>query len=112
MKKTEIPIFIATTGHRDLLSPELVKRDLHMFFSELQAAMPNSTFVLMSGLAAGADQLFVECGKTVLKEKAEIFAVLPFERNEYRKDFADDSLIKYDQFLAEAFQERYHGRSN
>ena len=102
MKNAEIPIIIAASGHRDLKNPDAVKQQLREFFAQLKHNLPDTTFCLMSGLAAGADQLFVAAGKEVLANNAEIIAVLPFVSDEYRKDFLGKDLEFYDTALNNA----------
>ena len=102
MNATELPVLIGVTGHRDLLEPELVQKQLKLFFDKLSSALPDTRFCLFSGFAAGADQLFVECGKQVLGDRAEIFAVLPFARQEYQKDFSAQELPKFQRLLDDA----------
>ena len=102
MKNAEIPIIIAASGHRDLKNPDAVKQQLREFFAQLKHNLPDTTFCLMSGLAAGADQLFVAAGKEVLANNAEIIAVLPFVSDEYRKDFSGKDLEFYDTALNNA----------
>lgn len=101
MKPTELPLLIGVTGHRDLAEPEKVRQQLKCFFRKLASAMPNTRFCLCSGLAIGADQLFVKCGKEILGDRAETFAVLPFPRDMYRKDFerVPEDLQAYDELL-------------
>ena len=99
MNSTEIPVLVGVTGHRDLLEPEKVGKLLETFFSKLSSALPDTRFCLVSGMAAGADQIFVECGKRVLGDRAEVLAVLPFSRQEYQKDFSAQELPKFQRLL-------------
>lgn len=102
MNSTEIPVLVGVTGHRDLLEPEKVGELLETFFSKLSSALPDTRFCLVSGMAAGADQIFVECGKRVLGDRAEVLAVLPFSRQEYQKDFSAEELPAYQRLLDSA----------
>jgi len=99
MNSTELPVLIGVTGHRDLLDPQQVRKQLIAFFQQIGDAMPNTKFCLVSGLAVGADQLFIACGKKVLGERAETFAVLPFAREEYEKDFSEPELADFRRLL-------------
>ena len=99
MNSTEIPVLVGVTGHRDLQDPEEVREQLEHFFDKLSSAMPDTRFCLVSGLAAGADQIFTECGKRVLGDRAEVMAVLPFALQEYRKDFSEQELPAFQRLL-------------
>ena len=99
LNTTELPVLIGVTGHRNLLDPEAVTSLLELFFTQLAASMPDTRFCLVSGLAAGADQLFIECGKRVLASRAETFAVLPFPREVYQKDFSERELPAFRRLL-------------
>ena len=111
MNSTELPVLIGVTGHRDLLAPQRVRKQLIAFFRQLGDAMPNTKFCLVSGFAAGADQLFIACGKKVLGERVETFAVLPFAREEYEKDFSEGELADFRRLLDAAdFVQELPGR--
>ena len=99
MDSTELPVLIGVTGHRDLRDPEKVSGQLECFFRRIGDAMPETRFCLVSGLAAGADRLFIECGKRVLGDRVETFAVLPFAREEYQKDFSESELPAFRRLL-------------
>lgn len=96
---------VAVTGHRpDRFPPEAVpavRRRLEEAFRAIAeavreaAARPDSGFadeapdlVLLSGLAAGADQLAAQAALAVPGWR--LHAVLPFAREEYERDFASD----------------------
>ena len=102
MNSTEIPVLVGVTGHRDLKDPKKVRGLLDKFFSKLSSALPDTRFCLVSGMAAGADQIFVESGKEILGDRAEIFAVLPFSRQEYQKDFSEKELPAFQRLLTSA----------
>lgn len=102
MNSTEIPVLIGVTGHRDLQDPQEVREQLELFFVKLSSAMPDTRFCLVSGLAVGADQIFTECGKRVLGDRAEVMAVLPFSRQEYQNDFSAQELPDFQRLLETA----------
>ncbi|MCX6927567.1 MAG: hypothetical protein NT154_30820, partial [Verrucomicrobia bacterium] len=55
-----------------------------------------SNLRLVSALAAGADQWVAQ---EALRQGFELQAILPFDRDEYRKDFAGSEVGAYDELL-------------
>ena len=57
-----IPFVLAATGHRDLRPRDIdaLRNEIRGIFSLTRKRMPNTPFVLMSGLAEGTDQLVAE----------------------------------------------------
>lgn len=85
-----LPLVIAVTGHRDLVPDELpgLRAALDQFFTRMRAEHPHRHLRLLSGLAAGADQIAAE---VALSHNIALFAVLPMSRESYAADFADES---------------------
>lgn len=91
--KTEgkIPIVIGITGHRNLPEKEIpglrdvVREELR----RIRKSYPSSPLLLLSSLAAGADQLCAEVG---LEEGFELSVPLPMPLEEYEKDFRGNDL--------------------
>ncbi|KAA9129793.1 hypothetical protein F3N42_14160 [Marinihelvus fidelis] len=79
---------IGVTGHRDLLvaEEENMRASLKSWIQSLSQSFPDIELELLSGLATGADQLAAE---VALELGIELVAVLPFERDEYLRDFSD-----------------------
>lgn len=90
-----IPVLIGVTGHRDLhaLAINDVKKILDNFFYRIKQDFPNTRFIVVSGLAEGADQIVAS---TALSAGLELWAMLPTSINEYEKDFLDSENL--DQF--------------
>jgi len=89
---------VAVTGHRDLVEEELprIRATVRGFLELMVAEYPDLQVELLSGLAEGADQLVA---REALALGLPVIAVLPFPREEYRRDFADggealDDLLK------------------
>lgn len=79
---------VAVTGHRDLVEQELprIRAAVRRFLELMVAEYPDLQLEVLSGLAEGADQLVA---REALELGLPVIAVLPFPREEYRRDFAD-----------------------
>ncbi len=79
-----IPVVIGATGHRDI--PQEAMPALHALvhkeLSSLKAQYPHSPFVMLSALAAGADQL---CAQEALALGFELVGPRPLPGGAYRK---------------------------
>lgn len=97
-----LPLVIGVTGHRKIDSAdsrlvETVRGEL----LRLQKLYPHSPFVMVSGLAEGADRLVARLAKETLA--AKLIGILPFPEAEYRKDFkAAESQKEFSDFLQQA----------
>jgi hypothetical protein len=81
-----IPVVIGVTGHRNIDDDEATLRALVITeLKSLQAAYPNSPFVILSSLAEGADRLVT--GLTMSEIGADLVAVLPMPVDDYLEDF-------------------------
>jgi hypothetical protein len=82
----KIPFFIGVTGHRNIHTQAVdeVQKNVEKFFNRLKSDFPNSRFIVLSGLAEGADQLV---GVSALNADFELWAILPTSISEYEKDF-------------------------
>ena len=100
-KHDTIPIVVGVTGHRDLrpedrnVLSDAVKQEL----TALQKKCPHSEIVLMSSLAAGADQLCAEAARDC---SVPLIAVLPMEQPEYEQDFSGEELVAFRSILSAA----------
>ncbi|MBR0040868.1 MAG: hypothetical protein IJP64_05765 [Oscillospiraceae bacterium] len=96
-----IPVVVGVSGHRELHEgdrPALyaaVKKEL----TALAARCPHTPFVLLSSLAAGADQL---CADVAEELGWPLLAALPMEREEYEKGFAPGELAGFARHCARA----------
>ncbi len=81
---------VAVTGHRPNRLPRSERprllTQLDAVMMELETANPSRRFVLVSGLAEGADRLAAEAA---LARRWGLIAMLPFSRSRYLEDFPD-----------------------
>lgn len=100
--KLKIPLIVGVSGHIDITTPESVLQDaLTEFWTQLhQTIGPETPIVLLSSIARGADHLMVKYRPA----DVNYCAVLPFDSNEYAKDFTGQALDDYRADLAGAFK--------
>ena len=87
-------ITIGFSGHRNLINPEEVAKDIAYslkYFREI-----DKDLLAISALASGADTLFAEEAK---KLSIPLKIILPFELEEYEKDFEERDLQKFQNIL-------------
>ncbi len=90
---TRIPVFIGVTGHRDIRTTgdDLVKmkKAIKSAINEITRGCSYTDFIVLTSLAAGADQVAAEAVVEMASEKGRrpgslrFAAVLPMEQNEY-----------------------------
>lgn len=85
-------IKIGITGHRDLADEAFVQEAIANVISHILIQNKAESFEAVSGLAYGADTLFVRIAKE--KFNAKINIMLPFSLSEYEKDFDSAERIK------------------
>jgi hypothetical protein len=78
-------VAIGVTGHRQFVDTSSIRMDIDRALIEACERFGATSIVLYSALAEGADRLVAE--RALLHDAARLVAVLPFERNEYMKDF-------------------------
>jgi hypothetical protein len=94
MRSALLPLVLGVTGHRDLCPEQIpeLRRQVQQMLRLIQQQWTQSQegagapIILLSELAAGADQLVAE---VALENGLEVIAVLPMPLEEYEKDFAD-----------------------
>ncbi|MDO4851098.1 MAG: hypothetical protein Q4A93_04485 [Actinomycetota bacterium] len=96
-----IPIVIGATGHRDLRDEDVPQlRDaVRGELAKLQATYSHSPFTMLNSLAAGADML---CAQEALALGMRLVCPLPFEADEYRRDFDGADLEEFESLLRQA----------
>lgn len=101
--KLLIPIIIGVTGHRDLREKDILElRELvHVELLKLKTNYSHSPLVMLNSLAAGADLL---CAEEALKLNITLKCPLPMKLDEYRHDFNNDTLVRFDTIIAIAEQ--------
>ena len=101
-----VPLIVAVTGHRDLVSDEVpgIRERVSTFLTDLRNEYPDRGVSIMSALAEGADQLVAE---EALRLGIPIIVPLPMPRNIYVNDFESvGSREKFD-FLCSRAAEVY-----
>lgn len=103
MPAFQLPFTIGVTGHRQI-APECiaaVEAAVISLLDGLRAGAPHAPFLLLTGLAEGADRLVARIA--VERFGAELVAVLPRPAADYRRDFATaESKAEFDRLLASA----------
>ena len=98
-----MPIVIGVTGHRDLRPQDVphLETRVRAIFAEFRRTYPNTPLLVVSALAAGADQLVA---RVALAPPYEIPVIvpMPFEQAEYELDFAADEREVFRDLLARA----------
>ena len=98
-----IPIVIAVAGHRFLdpdqaAQAEKITRDI---MQDLLTSHPHSEFIMLNGLAMGADLLLARIA--VELPRVRLIVPLPMPLDEYRKDFSDArQLEEFEKLLQSA----------
>jgi len=97
-----VPLVVAVTGHRDLLSAEIpaIRKRVKELFTTLRNDYPDRRLQVMSALAEGADQLVAE---VALEEGICLVVPLPMQRSVYRDDFGSaESKSRFDALCVQA----------
>lgn len=103
-----IPITVGVVGHLDVVTTNEQKLQIENLFSDLAAEYPNSPIYLFSSIAEGADRyvarIFLELKKNheELCDRFELIVPMPFEKEEYKNDFSEESDKEFDDLLAQA----------
>ncbi len=106
-------ISFGVTGHRSLPdSNQIAERIREIFQGRFRECFDQQTsslllqvratpiaFTVVTALATGADQLVA---RIAMEHQARIDAVLPFAKDEYRKDFAPEQLVHFNDLLQRA----------
>lgn len=96
-----LPLVIGVTGHRDLVTEDIpdLKKRLRSIFSDLKKEYSNTSLLLMSALADGADRLAAD---VALEMGLELFVPLPMPQELYKEDFSETSAIQFQNYLDKA----------
>ncbi len=89
-------IKICVTGHRNLMNLNDVERDIALSLQYFQETY--NDLEAISAIAEGADTLFVEAAK---KYKIRLKFMIPFEIEEYKKDFKGVDLVNLERNIEE-----------
>jgi hypothetical protein len=103
----KVPIVLGITGHRDIRESDrpALTNAVEAILREFGAAYPNSPIILLSSLAAGADQLAAHAalGLAVRKTEVVVRAPLPMPASAYRMSTSfdtEDDRKAFDAMLA------------
>ena len=102
MNESKIPFIISVTGHIDIdeQSLEFAKQELNTLFTQLNNKLSDTPIYLMSALAEGSDRIVA---KEALKNKIKLICPLPFEKDEYKKDFSsEESKTEFEDLLSKS----------
>ena len=114
----KIPITVGVVGHLDVITTEEHRLQIEQLFKDLATAYPNSPVYLFSSIAEGADRfvanIFLELKRNnkEFKEKFELIVPIPFETEDYKKDFDAHSAKEFDDLLKQAKREFIIGYDN
>jgi hypothetical protein len=106
----KIPITIGVIGHLDAITTQEHKQQIEQLFKDLAAKYPNSPIYLFSSIAEGADRfaanvfLDLKRNNEDLKERFELVIPTPFDDEEYRNDFDNESDNEYNDLAKQAFR--------
>lgn len=95
----KLPFVVGITGHRRVADRGLLEKDIEKAFIEMAASLPSCHPVLLSALAAGADQI---AARVALKLGWELIAVLPFAPDDPRHNFSSDEQEDFQRLLTQA----------
>ncbi len=104
----KIPITVGVVGHLDVVTTEEHKVQIKKLFNDLATEYPNSPVHLFSSIAEGADRyvanIFLDMKREIgeYSERFELIVPMPFELEEYKKDFDDVSGKEFDELLKQA----------
>ena len=90
-----IHLVVGITGHRDIPEEDAdrLKEKIKGIFKELMEEYPNTPLLLLTPLAEGADRI---AAKAAIEEGIDYVVVLPFQEEEYVKDFPESKDEYYD----------------
>jgi hypothetical protein len=104
----KIPITVGVVGHLDVITTEEHRIQIEQLFKDLAVVYHNSPIYLFSSIAEGADRyvanIFLDLKRKSeeYRERFELIVPMPFEIDEYKKDFDDVSDKEFDELLKQA----------
>jgi hypothetical protein len=108
LKSDRIPITVGVVGHLDVITTDKQKLQIENLFKDLAVRYPNSPVYLFSSIAEGADRyvanIFLDLKEKNedYKERFELIVPMPFETEEYKNDFSDESDREFNELLKHA----------
>jgi Flp pilus assembly protein TadB len=103
----KIPITVGVVGHLDAITTEDHKIQIENLFKDLASGYPNSPIYLFSSIAEGADRFVANILLDLRKreefsKRFELIVPTPFEPEEYKNDFDDNSDKEFDSLVKQA----------
>ena len=94
----KIPVIVGITGHRNIRKKDLELLESRVLeqLAAIKDTCPHSQVKLLCALAEGGDTV---CARAALKLGIPIIASLPFEADEFRKDFSGQALKEFNELL-------------
>ncbi len=92
-------LVVGVTGHRDIAKEDEapLRAAFATALSELEAKIPHTPLLVLSGLAAGADSLAAE---EAIAKGVPVIACLPMPVDEYERDFSSEERMRFRTLLA------------
>lgn len=96
-----IPVSVGVTGHRKLRQEDLpqLRQLVRGELQKIKDMCPNSEFIMVNSLAAGADCL---CAEEALGLGYKLICPLPVEEEVYLRDFSPEELTVYEKLRSRA----------
>jgi len=104
----KIPITVGVVGHLDVITTEEQRLEITNFFCNLADEYPNSPIYLFSLIAEGADRfvanifLDIKINNERFKSRFELIVPIPFNADEYKKDFDPSSQLEFEDLLKQS----------
>jgi hypothetical protein len=94
---------IGITGHRKLFNPKLVQKEIKVIIERILKEHNTTQFIAYSALASGSDTLFAQMA--VSEFNAKLVVYLPFDKDEYLKDFNnEEEKDKFNKLIAQSIE--------
>lgn len=95
-----VPLTFGVTGHRDPIEEDWLRVEARIreLLKSYRHHYPNTPFIIISPLAAGADCLVAKC---ILEADAQayLYATLPFQEQQYLEDFSGIEQALYQELI-------------
>ena len=94
-----IPIIVGITGHRQIEEndAEAISSSVSRELSKISTKYPNSEIKILCSMAEGGDTI---CAKAANKLGIKLIAGIPFEIDEFRKDFKGEALEEFNKLIS------------
>ncbi len=98
---TAIPIVVGVTGHRNLRPGDIpaLQKQVKNALRDIKEKCPHTPLVMLNSLAAGADVL---CARVAVEMGISLWAALPMEEADYRRDFSPEEDAVFTELLGKA----------